>query len=187
MHWNTVSYVDIRQLQVPEQLFAYADAYRSAAAALCKQMMSDATPCTWPNAAVVLMLTAHAVELFLKGAILKRSPSTDVWTRGHNIDDLSADYRVQLPEPLFKWDIPFTSGLTEAEWKAQMKAVHPSLTEAEIERLKAATPAPSIRYRYPAEKGGQEWRVIEGFEPHSFLPLLDQVANDFKRIKSQLA
>lgn len=187
MPWNMITYADIRQLQVPEQLFAYADAYRSAAATLCQQMTNDATSCTWPNAAVVLMLAAHAVELFLKGAVLKRSPAANVWAHGHNIDDLSADYRSQFPESSFEWEIPFTSGLTEAEWKAQMKAVLPSLTEAEIEGLRAATPDPSILYRYPVERGGKEWRGIYGFEPHSFLVLLGQVANNFERIKSQLA
>ena len=187
MPWNMITYADIQQLPVPEQLFTYADAYRSAASALCQQMTNDARSRTWPNAAVVLILAAHAVELFLKGAVLKRSPDAKVWARQHNIDDLSADYRAQFPEPSFEWNIPFTSGLTEEEWKAQMKAVHPSLTEAEIEGLRAATPPPSILYRYPVEKDGSEWRGVYGFEPHSFLVLLGQVEIDFERIKSQLA
>lgn len=186
MPWNMAVYADIERLQVPEQLFAYADAYRSAAAILCQQMTCNTMLCTWPNAAVVLMLAAHAVELFLKGAILKRSPEARVFDRRHNIDKLSVDYRSQFTEPSFEWDIPFASGLTEAEWKAQAKVVHPNITDTEIERLRSATPDPSILYRYPVKGCGNAWPGSYGFEPCSFLSLLDQVDNDFKRIKSQL-
>jgi len=182
----------MRQLQVPEQLFPYADAYRSAAAVLCQNMKSDATPCAWPNAAVVLMLAAHVVELFLKGALLKRNPAVNVEAYKHSIDSFSAEYRLQFPEPSFKWDIPFASDLTEAELIAKMR--DPSLTKEQIEeqiegfkRVIAATPDPSILYRYAVDRVRRECLGSYGFEPHSFLVLLGQVESDFNRIKSQLA
>lgn len=194
MFLNYISYADIKQLQEPEQLFAYADAYRNAAATMCQQMMSDATRSTWPNATVVLMLTAHAVELFLKGTLLKGSPVASVRYGTHNIDVLSAKYRLQFPGPSFEWDIPFSSGLTVAELIELMADEFPTLTENEIkemrtelEKRRTARPAPSVLYRYPTDKVGTEWGDNEGFEPHSFLSLLDQIENDFKRIKSNLA
>lgn len=67
-----LTHSEIGHLTVPEQLFDFANAYRSASAILCEKFESaDVTFCTWPNAAVVLMLAAHAVELFLKGTLLK--------------------------------------------------------------------------------------------------------------------
>jgi hypothetical protein len=189
---NSISYADIQHLQEPEQLFAYADAYRSAAAAMCQQMTSDAAHSTWPNAVVVLMLTAHAVELFLKGALLKRSPAAS-FRNTHNIDFLSENYRLQFEGPSFEWDIPFNSGLTEAKRIELMAEAFPSLTESEIKEMskemgkkQAASRPPSIVYRYPTDGSGTEWRGNEGFEPHSFLSLLDHVENDFKRIKTNL-
>ena len=136
------------------------------------------------------MLAAHAVELFLKGAVLKRNPSANFKDYGHSMDDLSTDYRSLYPEPSFKWDIPFSSGLTEEEWMTLMRDLFPGLTEAEMARIKGvkeATPDPSILYRYPVQKGGGEWPGLYGFEPHSFLLLLGRIESDFARIKSQMA
>lgn len=194
MFLNYITYSEIQHLQEPEQLFAYADAYRSAAATMCQQMTSNATRSTWPNAVVVLMLTAHAVELFLKGALLKRSPAASERYTTHRIDILSAKYRLQFREPSFEWDIPFSSGLTIAEWIEQMTNEYPNLTDNEINEMREELiekekerPAPSVLYRYPTDNSGTEWRGSEGFEPHSFLFLLVQVENDFKRIKANLA
>jgi hypothetical protein len=181
-----LTHSDMWHLTVPEQLFDYANAYRSASAVLCQKVESDNTFCTWPNAAVVLMLAAHAVELFLKGALLKRNVE-EVWSYGHNIDKLAAKYREKFHEdPSFTWDIPFASTLTETEWIAQMKQMNPDITDAELEGLISATPYPSILYRYPVNKGGKDWPGLYGFEPPSFLLQLSQFEYDFNRIRSQL-
>lgn len=179
---------DMRQLPVPNQLFPYADAYSAASVVLCQKMMGDTSSCTWPNGAVVLMLAAHAVELFLKGVLLKRNPAMDVWSHGHSIDSLSKEYKSQFPDQSFTWDIPFASPSPVGEWIEVMQGMNPDLTVDEIKRLRPAPPPdPSILYRYPVGRDGQEWRGLFGFEPHSFLLLLSQVRSDFERIKSQLA
>lgn len=178
---------DMRQLSVPDQLLSYADSYRTASAVLCQKMIDDAVFCTWPNGAVVLMLAAHAVELFLKGVLIKRNHDVDVWSHGHNIDSLSEEYRNKFPDQSFAWDIPFASTCTESEWIAFMRDVNPSLSVDEVKQLRSNTPHPSICYRYPVDRGGEEWRGLYGFEPHSFRMLLSQVESDFARIKSQLA
>lgn len=166
---------DLRELAVPEKLFAYADAYLAASRALCEKMETQGESSAWQNAAVVLMLAAHSVELFLKGAILSRDSKADVWCRKHYLDKLAEDYRRHFPEPEFEWDIPFQAEFPEG------------LAEAEVEALKKQSPAPSILYRYPVSLGGHEWRGIYGFEPVSFLVVLGDVQNAFERIKRQLA
>lgn len=179
MYLNTVCYSDIQGLPVHEQMFAYAEAYRSAAATHCHHMTTDATSCTWPNGSVVLMLTAHAIELFLKGAILKRSPNAEVGN-SHGIDDLSAAYKLQFPEPSFEWDILMRGGdgYPASFTPEQIK---------EIEALKKLIRDPSILYRYPVDKNRKEWPAILGFEPLEFLSKLERAKKDFERIRSQLA
>jgi hypothetical protein len=176
---------DMRGLPVPEQLFSYASAYRDASVVLCQKMISDPTSSTWPHAAAVLMLAAHAVELFLKAALLTRNV-TNVWDFGHSIDRINEVYREQFKETLFEWDIPFAPSLPEKEWIAMMMEMNQDITEKELLEMKSATPDPSILYRYPVNRRGVEWNGLYGFEPHSFLVILSQVERDFHRIKSQL-
>lgn len=163
---------ELAHLSVPERFFEYAKAYRNAASALCAAMSSDSASCTWPNATVVMLLAAHAAELFIKGAILSRAPTASI--EHHHLDALNAEYKKHFPETSFEWDIPF-----KTEWG--------SLTEAEIQILKKTVPVPSMLYRYPVAKGGKEWNGAFGFEPHSFVEVLDRLGNDFERIRAQIA
>ena len=55
------------------------------------------------------------------------------------------------------------------------------MTEKDLEELREAraraddqTPAPSILYRYPVERGGERWYGLYGFEAVSFLKLLSE-------------
>lgn len=172
MNWNMVTDSELAHLSVPERFFEYAKAYRNAASALCASMASEKTLCTWPNATVVMLLGAHATELFLKGAILSRVPTASI--EHHRLDDLNVEYKKQFQEPLFEWDIPFNT-----EWG--------DLAEVEIQALKKTMPVPSMLYRYPVAKGGKEWNGAFGFEPNSFVVVLDQLAHDFERIMMQIA
>ena len=162
---------EIIHLSLPQRFFEYAQAYRNAASALCLTMTLEDKLCTWPNATVVMLLAAHATELFIKGAILVRDSSATI--DHHRIDALSIEYRKQFPEPSFEWDIPF-----KTEW--------PDMAEAEINELKKTVPIPSILYRYPVAKGGKEWNGAFGFEPNSFVGVLEQLERDFDRIKVQI-
>ncbi len=182
-----LTYSEIGHLTVPEQLFVYANGYRSSAAVLCAKFESgdDVTFCTWPNAVVVLMLAAHAVELFLKGALLKRN--VDVRSYQHSIDKLAAKYRDTFQkEPSLRWEIPFASTLTKTEWMALMKQLNPDITNAELKNLISGIPDPSILYRYPVNKCGKKWRGLYGFYPPEFSQTLSQVECDFDRIRSHL-
>ncbi len=163
---------ELAHLSVPERFFEYAKAYRNAASALCASMISDRLMCTWPNANVVMLLAAHATELFLKGAIFSRDPTALV--EHHFLDDLNTEYKKRFLEPSFEWDIPF-----KTEWG--------NLTEAEILAIKKTIPVPSMLYRYPIAKGGKEWSGAFSFEPNLFASTLDQLGLDFQRIMARIA
>lgn len=122
---------------------------------------------TWPNATVALMLAAHSVELFLKGAILSRERYAKV--DDHRIDLLSEKYRQLYPEPEFEFEVPF-------------RTEYPSMSEAEIQALKKTEPVPSIFFRYPIRKPGVEWAGIHAFEAPGFLRILSNLASAYERI-----
>lgn len=174
---------DIVNLETHDQFFSYADAYLSASAVLCRQMENEDTRYTWPHASVVLMLSAHAVELFLKGALLK---SMNKLEATHDIQQLAEKYREMFTDPALAWDIPFANELSKTELVAQMKQLWSDIDETKLRNSIDATPDPSILYRYPVNKAGMEWQGAYGFTPTGFLPRLEQLELDFKRIRLEL-
>lgn len=137
---------------------------------MTEKMISDDSQYTWPNAAVVLMLSVHAVELFLKGALFKNNP--DAKLNHHNIEELYSLYCNSYRTAEFKFYMPF-------------KTSNPGAVEAEVEALKEhKSPMPSVLYRYPTANGNTEWEGAFGFEASSFLPVLKQLNSDFSRLKT---
>lgn len=90
---------EISHVSESQRFVLYAHAYLNSAQLSCEQMAAHEAQRTWPNATVVLMLAAHSVELFLKGAILGRESHAKVG--GHRINLLSEKYRQLYPEPAF--------------------------------------------------------------------------------------
>ena len=163
---------EIRHLSVPKKMLAYADSYLRSATALCEELTTAFAP-SWADGAVVLMMSAHATELFLKGMLLKRLPEQQVWKRGHDLEGLGTDYRTHFPQPQFAWEVPF-----RAEYP-------PGSAEEEIAALAPLRDAPpSILYRYPVDKAGEDWKGLYAFEPNSFIPVLRKLKNDFGRLRA---
>ena len=158
---------EISHVSESQRFVLYAHAYLNSAQLSCKQMAGHEAQCTWPNATVVLMLAAHSVELFLKGAILGRESHAMV--DNHRIDLLSEKYRELYPGPAFEFEVPF-------------RTEYPNISEAEIQALKKTEPVPSILFRYPIRKPGVEWEGIHAFEADGFLKILSSVANAYERI-----
>lgn len=171
MSWKMVTDSEVRRLDVPDKMFEYATSYLRAATALCDDLAA-AFKCTWADGAVVLMISAHATELFLKGMLLKRVPESEVWKKGHDLDALARDYRSHFPEEQFAWQMPF-------------RTEYPSnISQEEIAAFAPTRDAPpSILYRYPVDKSGEDWRGAYGFEPNSFLPVLRRLGDDFRRLR----
>ena len=157
----------MRNLSIPQQFFAFANAYRNSAEALCERMINNDSEGTWPSAAVVLMTAAHATELFLKGLILAKTPDADI--QSHNIDLLARDFRNLYPEHETNWNIPF-------------KTEFPGIDDQEVENLIRKQVPPSIRYRYPVTKDGTEWNGVSALRAATFKPVLQELQNTFQRL-----
>ena len=158
---------EIAHVCEPQRFTLYALAYLDAASVLCEHMIAHEAQRTWPNATVVLMLTAHSVELFLKGAILSRDVNAKV--SDHRIDLLSSKYEALYLEPQFEFEVPF-------------RTEYPSISEEEIQALKKTEPVPSILFRYPVKKSGVEWQNVHAFEADCFLKILSNLRNAYERI-----
>lgn len=157
----------ISHVSESQRYVLYAHAYLNSARLSCEQMAIYEAQRTWPNATVVLMLAAHSVELFLKGAILGRESNAKV--NHHRIDFLSEKYKQLYPEPAFEFEVPF-------------RTEYPSIPEEEIQALKKIEPVPSVLFRYPIRKPGVEWEGIHAFEADDFLRILSSVASAYERI-----
>lgn len=163
--WN------ITTLSEPRRYIKYACAYLDASMDVCRRMLEHGEKRTWPNACVVMLLAAHSVELFLKGAIL--SKSTGEALGHHRLADLDERYRALFRETTHRIEMPF-------------RTEYLGMTDAEVDLLKKDEPVPSILFRYPVRKPGVEWEGIHGFEPDEFLTILDGLQKDYARIIAQL-
>lgn len=160
---------DLFELSIPDRFFEYSVSYGNGAKALVEKMAYDNNQATWANAAVVLMLSAHSVELFLKGAIFIDNPKANL--KHHNIESLFEMYRRIYKEEKYNFNMPF-------------KTEYVGMSEIEIEALKNnKRPTPSVLYRYPAESGETEWEGAYGFEALSFIPVISQLLEDYCRLR----
>lgn len=163
---------EIRHLTVPNKMFAYANSYLRGSTALCEDL-ARSSGTTWADGAVVLMMSAHATELFLKGMLLTKLSEEEVWKRGHDLEGLATDYRSAFTTPEFEWAVPFRTEYPEG------------MTREEIAELRPRRDAPpSILYRYPVDRAGEDWRGLYGFEPNSFIPVLRTMKSDFERLRA---
>lgn len=89
---------------MPLQFVAFTDAYLDSAAHLCKMLKRSSRKSSYPRGTVVLFLTFHAVELFLKAAILQKSPNEGLH---HNVEHLVNRYLSLYPGKKYAFDIPF--------------------------------------------------------------------------------
>lgn len=161
----------IAHIRESRRFLLYADAYLKASQSVCFRMRDEEPENTWPNAAVAMMLAAHATELFLKGAIVSREPEALV--KVHRIAELAETYVRLFPEVDFAFDIPFQS-----EYVA--------FSEDEIAYIKKNEPAPSVLFRYPIRSQGVEWLGLQAFEPQEFLRLISELSDAFVRIGARI-
>ena len=139
---------DTENLSSPEHFAELAHAYLDCGILLCSAMSKKSFSATFSRGRVILFLSLHSVELFLKGAILKRSPSVALNT--HALRDLQSTYNKLYPEDRFRWKLPFRTeylGFTAQEVKAMLKKEPP------LDQM----------YRYPLDRKGNPWRGIIGF------------------------
>lgn len=171
MRMNLTGNWQIGHLSESKRFVLYAGAYLEASRSVCLRMHAEDEENTWPNAAVAMMLAAHAVELFLKGAIVSRDPKA--LPKTHRIDQIAETYFRLFPEEEFAFEVPF--------W-----VEYQGFSEDEIATLKSDELIPSIRFRYPVKSQGVEWQGVHGFEAQRFLDRIAELKDTFSRIGGRI-
>lgn len=178
--YQMVHFSEIESLRASLQFLAFSEAYLYSAARLCADLSEFSEESTYPRGAVVLSLTFHGIELFLKAAILEKLPDEQFSGKfGHDLELLGKRYTNLYPGKKFVFEIPFR---TE---EAVLVDPDPRVVEELklfITEHKRATPADQLN-RYPRDIDGKPWDGIYAFEPNLFAADIAKAQQDVARLK----
>ena len=183
MSWHMVHFSDLQRLTTPAQFFAFSEAYLESAESLCGNLCAKDAGMTYAHGAVILSLTFHSCELFLKAAILQKVPTEQFsGNTGHNLEHLSKRYANLFPGKAWALDLPFR------RHPADLDGLDPRIAEelkTFVREREKAVPEDQL-HRYPTNIQGQPWDVLLGFEPNSFRLESARIKCEFKRLKNEL-
>jgi len=178
MTWRMVTESDLASFSIPRQFLSFSDAYLDSALRLCTVLKQSPRKSNYPRGSVVLYLTFHAIELFLKGAILERNPQEKFLN--HDIQVLSNRYNNLYRGRKYEFHAPFIS-----REKADLSEIFDPkiIEEVKTSLEKSAKKNPwDQRHRYPRNLEGQPWSGAVGFEPRSFLVAIKKLKADITRL-----
>ena len=183
MPWHMLHFSDLQRKSVPDQLFAFAQANLESAESLCLKLTAETAAATYAHGAVILSLTFHSLELFLKAAILQRIPAEKFGGRsGHDLTHLSKRFSDLYPEKEMSFHIPFMRQLPDTQ------GLDPEVIEELIACVRAQEkkmPEDQL-HRYPTGVDGKTWNAGFGFEPNSFLVTIHQLQRDCAAVKPRV-
>lgn len=159
---------ELSPLPIPLRFFRFAHAYLDAAIVLNTRLLDGTDDQTYPRACVPLYLAQHAIELFLKGAILSRAPADRLQ---HGVEQLGIRYRDLYRENSFRWVVPFGT--------AEPVGAEPG----KIEELRKLSPPADQQFRYPTDSRKEPWMGISAYLAADFHLTLKQVESDFDRLE----
>ena len=166
-YWNLLMADQLDRLSLPEQFAAGALAFLDSAHRLCIVLSRSPRKATFERGVVVLYLAVHSIELFLKGAILRKAALGKL---AHDLDCLYERYEELYPESRYKLQIPFRTNCPD------------SMSPSDKQAFKKRTPPPDQLFRYPTDRLGKSWGGAHGFEANSFKIELTTLRQDFERL-----
>lgn len=179
MAWNMVHFSEIETRRASLQFLAFSEAYLESAERLCIALAASPSKSNYPKGAVVMSLAFHGIELFLKAAILEKSPNEQFSGNvGHDLDHLGKRYLNLYPGKKHAFEVPFRD--------EEIDLVNPDpLILEELKILiaehKRATPTDQL-YRYPRDTEGRLWKGIYAFEASSFATVIRKSRQDIARL-----
>lgn len=183
MPWHMLHLSDLQRKPIPDQLWAFSDAYLESAIALCTIICNTTDKATYAHGAVVMSLTFHALELFLKAAILRKVPGESFSGRaGHDLEHLYRRYSNLYPGEAMQFYVPF-----------ERKTPNTSTLEPQVVQELLAYTAEQNKampedqlHRYPISVEGKEWESLLAFEPYSFTETLQNLQHALSAIKARM-
>ena len=180
MNWHMVHFSEIESLRASQQFLAFSEAYLVSAERLCGALAATPTESNYPRGAVVLSLTFHGIELFLKAAILEKAPNEQFsGSVGHDLHHLGNRYANLYPGKKHDFDIPFRDEeivLVNPDPRIVAELKH------QIAEHKRATPTDQL-HRYPRDIKGNLWEGFYSFEASSFAADISKMQQDIARLK----
>jgi len=160
-----------------DRSFWLSRAYMEAGRCLCLDMLKGDFSSQYSSSRVILHLTRHGIELFLKAAI--EVAGNRVAKFGHNLDLLCAEYWNLYQDQSFHFSVPprFKVDPTLDLFPEIAGRFHASLDQ---------------RHRYAADKSGESFASPEVFEPKVALKEIEELQRSFgilewAKIRSQVA
>lgn len=182
-HMSSLGNSELWGKEQPEKFYDYAFSYLNASIDICNRIKSKTHDSTWADASVCLMLTAHAVELFLKGKLIAIGRQ-NIWEakgnrhRAHDIEYLYEHYIENYKKENNKFHCPF-------------QTEYLGFSEEEIDELKQKNRRkPSVTYRYPfrisKESPELRWEdELYVLDPDMFITELENLRSDFYRLTTK--
>jgi hypothetical protein len=175
-----VHFSEIESLSASLQFLAFSEAYLESAGQLCGALAASPSESTYPKSAVVLSLTFHGIELFLKAAILEEVPTEQFGgNAGHDLEHLHKRYTNLYPGKSYAFEPPFRD--------EEFVLVNPDpriLKELRLQIAKHKRAMPTDQLcRYPRNIEGSPWEGIFSFEASSFAGVITKVQEDISRLK----
>lgn len=126
-------------------------------------MLDGDLPQTFAHAQTMHFLFDHAVELFLKGAILKSTGEIKRVKRPHDLQPLYSRYRKLYPKKEF-------------DFKCRI-----------VETVKRNPKSPHSEFpRYPVDIAGNVWEGHNAYTLETWLTETEHLREDFERLISQI-
>lgn len=160
---------EVHPHDVPIEFVKSAFAYLEAAEKLNGEMAAGKWPGDYRNAQVILWLTFHATELFLKGCIAKLDPAGKVL--GHTLPRL----KNQLESLAGKVELQLPFDVEGADSTPEIEALIKNHLRTTHERL-----------RYPTDQDGVPWSGLQGFSPQLFADTLQDFKCEAGALQSRL-
>jgi hypothetical protein len=134
---------------------------------LCEQMVKDEFSRQYRSSRVLLHLTHHAIELFVKGAIMAATHEPPRLT--HRLEELIALYERIYPAAEFHFSVPF-----ELNDERNQQELFPAVALPPI--------AVAESFRYATSVDGSCFNDTEPFDPESYLEQLGELYTKFNRL-----
>lgn len=171
---------DLASLSTPLQYIELSDAFLDSALRLCTVLRRSHRKSNYARSAVVQYLTFHAIELFLKSAILKRHPNEKLNT--HDIQALSKRYRNLYKAKKYEFRAPFLAEEISDDVLSKIIGSD-NLENFKSFRKKHEDENPwDQRLRYPINDKGHSWSGLVGFEPLSYLLELRKLQKNIRQL-----
>lgn len=157
---------EVQELPLSEQFFVYSRAYLDGARAITCDLVKSGAATDFVGGAPAVYLARHALELFLKGALLLANREMGGI---HSLEKLSQAFKSAYPD--YEWEIPFRTQIVGTTGEEAERALR------EHEKIQPGDQFP----RYPANRDFQPWPSVAAFNGAHFAVDIHRLQADFER------